>query len=117
MIAMSLIFIPFTAHAALESVTISSQDRLSAPRWMYGVGEFPKSGLDATALALAKVKEAQAQGNDSQCAERARAAKPKAKSLQAWLAVTELECATRVEPSMKSAGASTRWAAWSTWTG
>ncbi len=104
-VSIILIFNSLSARAALESVTISSQDHFPAPRWMYGVGEFPKSGLDATTSALAKVKEAQFQGNDSLCAERARAAKPKAKSLQSWLAVTELECAARVKPSMKAAGA------------
>ena len=93
---------------AVETVTLSSQDHFPAPRWIYGIGEFPKTGLDATTLALAKVKQAQAQGNDAACAENARAAKPRAKGLQAWLSTVELECATRVKPSLKSSGALSR---------
>lgn len=106
-LASSILFLCTPAHAALESVKLSSQDQFPAPRWAYGVGQVPKN-LDATTLALARVKEAQAQGNDVQCAELARAAKAKAKSLQAWLSVVELECATRVKPSTKAAGVLSR---------
>lgn len=103
LIALSGVLTSLSAQASLESVTISSQDHFPAPRWMYGIGEFPKTGLDATTTALGKVKEAQLHGNDQQCTERAHAAKPKAKSLQAWLSVVELECASRIKPSLKAA--------------
>lgn len=92
-----------TAHAALESVTLSSKDQFPAPRWMYGVGPAPKQGSPKDAsFALSKVKQAQVAGDFAQCAQLARDARPKAKSLQGWLSVVELECAVKVKPSMKS---------------
>ena len=91
------------ALAALESVTLTSRDKFPAPRWMYGVGEMPKSGDSPGVLTLSKIKQAQVNGDDALCAERARSAKPQAKSLQAWLSVIELECAVRVKLSTRSA--------------
>ena len=91
------------ALAALESVTLTSRDKFPAPRWMYGVGEMPKSGDSPGVLTLSKIKQAQVNGDDALCAERARSAKPQAKSLQAWLSVIELECAGRVKLSTRLA--------------
>ena len=97
-----------SAFAALESVTLTSADAFASPRWMYGVGEAPKeTAKDATSASttLVRVKQSQVEGNDAQCAERARLAKPKAKSLQAWLTVIELECAGRMKLGPLSAAA------------
>lgn len=93
---------PLRAEAALESITISTQDQFPANRWAYGVGKVPTSGLDP-AMQLARVKEAQFENDYTGCVNRARAAKPFAKSLQAWIAVAEIECATKLKPSMANA--------------
>ncbi len=91
------------AFAALEAVTLSSTDKFPAPRWMYGIGEMPRSGDSQGVLTLSMIKQAQVTGDDALCAERARSAKPSAKSLQAWLSLIELECALRVKASTRSA--------------
>ena len=91
------------AHAALESVTLTSQDNFPAPRWMYGIGTLKAKATDKDpALILARVKQAQVEGDFAQCVDRARAARPKAKSLQGWLSVLELECAVKEKPSLKA---------------
>jgi soluble lytic murein transglycosylase len=88
--------------AALESVTLTSKDPFPAPRWMYGVGQPPKASEKDPTFALIRVKQAQSEGDFNGCAERARAARPKAKSLQSWLTVVGLECAVKAKPTLKS---------------
>jgi hypothetical protein len=106
MIFLAFIFLSPHAFATLEPVTLTSQDSFPAPRWMYGVGAAPTKGSEKDAsFALVKVKQAQVEGDFATCAEDARAARSKAKSLQGWLAVVELECASKVKPTSKSATA------------
>jgi len=96
-----------TALAALESVTLTSKDNFPAPRWIYGIGKLAKGSEKDPAYILARVKQAQVDGDYAACAERARAARPKAKSLQGWLSVLELECAVKIKSSGKSSLPST----------
>ena len=106
---LALLLLSSNAFGALESVTLSSRDLFPAPRWIYGVGAAPTSGSEKdSSFILAKVKQAQVEGDFSTCAERARSARPKAKSLQSWLAVIELECASKVKPTSKSAASLSR---------
>jgi soluble lytic murein transglycosylase len=90
------------AFAALEAVTLSSKDHFPAPRWIYGIGKLAKGSEKDPAYVLARVKQAQVEGDNATCVERARAARPKAKSLQGWLSVLELECAVKAKPSTKT---------------
>lgn len=95
------------AFANLESLTLSTQDELPAPRWAYGVEKVPAKASDPSAQ-LARVKQAQFEGDFSACVNRARSARSLAKGLQPWLAVTEIECATKLKPSMANAGTLSR---------
>ncbi|HVK60719.1 MAG TPA: transglycosylase SLT domain-containing protein [Bdellovibrionales bacterium] len=91
-----------SAHAALESVSVSSDEIKTAPRWIYGLGQPPKVGADVSSL-LANVKAAQAAGKWTDCIRLSKQARPKAKSLSAWLAVFEVECATKPKSAVESA--------------
>ncbi len=88
--------------AALESITITSQEEWPAPRWAYGVEKVPAKSTDPLSQ-MARVKQAQFEGDYAGCVTKARAARGQAKSLQAWLAVTEIECAAKLKPSMANA--------------
>ena len=102
-LALSLCVIGFSSvslAAALEPVTISSEDALPSPRWIYGVGNPPKVSSDA-ASQLAQVKVHQIARHFELCVNQSRQLRAKAKSLQAWLAVSEVECATSLEPSLE----------------
>jgi soluble lytic murein transglycosylase len=98
------IFISTVASAALESMTISSDEVVQAPRWIYGVGQPPKSLVGVPGL-LASVKVAQTQKDWATCVRQAKAARPKAKSLLAWLAVFEIDCGSQMKPSPDQATA------------
>ncbi|RYZ73138.1 MAG: hypothetical protein EOP05_10325, partial [Proteobacteria bacterium] len=97
------LLVPLTSHAALESITISTADEFPAHRWAYGVGKVAASSTDP-ASQMARVKQAQFEGDFANCVTRARGSRAGAKSLQAWLAVAEIECATKLKPSMANAG-------------
>ena len=85
-------------RADVESITISSDDKIPSPRWMFGKGEPPKgSSLDAL---LAEVKQAQIQGDFTKCLSKAAAVRGKVKGLQAWLAVVEIDCAGKLPASL-----------------
>lgn len=88
--------------AALEPISVTSEDKFPAPRWVYGFGTPPKEGSDI-ATQLAAVKAAQVKQNYKACVDKARALKGKAKSLAGWLSVLEIECAMHLEPSAASA--------------
>ncbi len=100
--AIALFLISSNAFAALESIMLSSQEKMSAPRWIYGVGQPEKISEKDPAAVLIRVKQAQVEGDFGACVERARTARPKAKSLQGWLTTIELECAVKAKPSLKS---------------
>ena len=85
------------SRADVESITISSEDKIPSPRWMYGKGEPPK-GNSLEAL-LAGVKYAQLQGEYAKCLSQAASVRNKVKGLQAWLAVAEIDCATKLPMS------------------
>ncbi|MES2963489.1 MAG: tetratricopeptide repeat protein, partial [Bdellovibrionota bacterium] len=92
----------FAGAAALEPISVSSEDKYPAPRWIYGFGQPPKEGTE-TVTQLAAVKAAQVKQNYKACVDKARALKGKAKSLAAWLTVLEIECAVHLEPSAANA--------------
>ena len=96
---------PFAASAQTiaEPVTVTSEDKFPVSRWMYGQGEAPK-GSSAQAM-LAQVKRAMYAEDYEGCVKSVEAVRPKAKSLQAWLAFNEIECATRLKGSDKLAAA------------
>lgn len=88
-------------HAGIETLTLNSQEALPAPRWMFGSGEPPKGpGLH---VQLAALKQAQLAGENSSCLEKAHAVRNKAKSLQAWIALVEIDCATKALSDTASA--------------
>jgi soluble lytic murein transglycosylase len=88
--------------AALEPISVTSEDKFPAPRWIYGFGQPPKEDGD-TVSQLAAVKAAQVKQKYSVCVDKARGLKGKAKSLSAWLTVLEIECAVHLEPSAPNA--------------
>ena len=94
---------PFShAGAALESVTISSEDKFPAPRWMYEApGKKTHGAKESSAVVnrLAEVKSAQMEGNSDECLAKITAVRGQAKSLDAWLALAEADCATKLKPS------------------
>jgi soluble lytic murein transglycosylase len=91
------LFSSVLVSAAVESVSFSSSDVLPRLRWIYGNGEAPKgTGLDGL---LVRVKKAQIDGDWKNCVTSARSARSKAKSLQPWLSVIELDCASHFENS------------------
>jgi soluble lytic murein transglycosylase len=100
--SLTLLLVSTTASAAIETVTLSSKDSFPSPRWIYGVGKPPTGSDKDPAMILARVKQAQVEGDFATCIDRARAARPKAKSLQGWLSVLELECAVKMKPSLKA---------------
>jgi soluble lytic murein transglycosylase len=90
-----------TARAAVEGVTLSSQDGFPFARWMFGAGEPPK-GKDVVAI-LAATKKAQLGRDYSLCLTKAHEARARAKSLQAWLSMVELDCAAHLPASHANA--------------
>lgn len=94
-------FLSQSSWAVIEPVTISSDEKWPAPRWVFGEGEPPK-GNSVESL-LAGVKKAQSKKEHQLCVDRARVVRAKAKSLQAWLSVVEIDCALSVSPSRNSA--------------
>jgi soluble lytic murein transglycosylase len=92
----------FAAHAGLESVTITSEDKFPAPRWMYGGSEKAPAG-SSTVTALSQVKSAQLEGKYDECLKKVAAVRTQVKSLQAWLATAEIDCAVKNKPSAANA--------------
>ena len=93
---------PCVLHASLESVTMTSEDKFPAPRWMYGTNQ-KISGSNATVNALSQAKSAQLEGNYDLCLKRISTVRSQAKSLQAWLATAELDCAVKNKASVANA--------------
>ncbi len=92
LVAMSLLG-AVSAHAALDPISISSDENLHKPKWLYGPDKPPANYGKDTVTVLALVKSAQLAGQYSTCVDRAKAARKKAKSLDAWLAQVEVDCA------------------------
>jgi soluble lytic murein transglycosylase len=78
------------ALAAIEPVTLTSDDAIPAPRWMFGKGDIP-AGDSGWAL-MAAAKHAQLDNDPETCLKKIDAAWAKAKTAQPWLAVVELDC-------------------------
>ena len=91
-----LVLVAQTSRAAVEPITLSSDEKWPAPRWIYGIGEVPKGDTPTALLAAAKV--AQIERKFDVCLKKSDAARPKAKSLHAWIATVEIDCAQRVVP-------------------
>ena len=83
------------AGATIEALTISTDDAISAPRWMFGKGEAPTG--DSTWALLAQAKHAQLDGDGETCLKKIDQAWAKAKTVQPWLALVELDCATKLK--------------------
>lgn len=99
-LAILLIFLASSqSHASsLEAVTITSDDKFPTPRWMYG--EKKAARQDSTITALMEVKRAQLEENFDACLRNAAKVRDRAKSLHAWLAVIELDCASKSKPTL-----------------
>ncbi len=87
-----------TALAALNSVQLNSQSKVSSPRWILNItppkakfelGEIKKGSLEAE---LAQVKAAQAQPDFKKCWQLAQKVMPRAKEIEPWVALTGLQC-------------------------
>lgn len=101
-IGSAAVLIPFAtpskARAVVEPVLISSDEVSSGPRWMFGIGEIPK--VPGIVGQLSQIKKAQLDGDLKKCVQLVHAARGKAKSLQGWLAVIELDCVGRMPASV-----------------
>ena len=102
------------AKADVTPVTLSSEDEITAPRLIYGnTRAAPKANSkkkanaanDALSLELANVKSAQLEGDYENCLKRIDAVRAKAKLIQGWLSLTELDCAAHSKTSATAAGA------------
>ena len=90
------------AHANLESLTLSSDDKIPSLRVYDAIPKSQKE-KNPTVLQLAAVKAAQMEGNYESCVSKANSVRGSAKSLQSWLAVTEIDCATKAKKTTANA--------------
>jgi soluble lytic murein transglycosylase len=91
------------AHAAFDRIAISSEDPLPAPRWVYTKETKGIGGSKSVASQLASLKAAQILGEGSRCLDQARAVYSKAKSLQSWVNIVEIDCASKLSSSAANA--------------
>lgn len=94
LLAAAIFFTGVRTQAAPELHVFSSEDVLPAPRWSIGQGGPPRPGQDI-ASTLAQIKWQQLNGEFAKCVQNARLAQGRARSLAAWLAAIELDCALR----------------------
>lgn len=91
---------PAISRASMESVTLTNDLSLPAPRWMHGQGT-PPSGNAPWAL-LAAAKRSEQNGDGDACLKKTEAAWAKAKLVQPWIAAQELRCGLLLKSSPAS---------------
>jgi soluble lytic murein transglycosylase len=90
-----------SAIVILSPVTMASEPGFTSSRWMFGEGEAPKG--DTVAALMAGARRAQIDGDYDTCVKKAEGAFSKTKTVQAWIALTELDCSSKLKPSAASA--------------
>ncbi len=90
----ALFYTASNAFAAIEPLAISSEDNLSAGRWMFASNpDLEIKRLKSSIQSLAQIKRAQATARYSDCVTEAQKAWSKFKGLDPWLMTVRLDCA------------------------
>lgn len=80
-----------SAPGSVRSVEFDFDYKIKAPRWMFDPSE--KVPVFGVVGQLYNVKKSFTEGKFEQCISQIKKLRPQAKSLQPWLAVSELQCA------------------------
>ncbi|MCM2282544.1 MAG: tetratricopeptide repeat protein, partial [Bdellovibrionaceae bacterium] len=88
----ALSFSARVSQARLETITLTSQDKVETGRWLFDPNGSPHGR--AGSRALAAMKKARMERDFVACVAAAGKARKAAPELKAWVSIQELECAT-----------------------